>query len=62
VPVDRQPDASLLLPCERPKPPPQNPTDTDIALSWQDAVDKYLACERRHGDLVTFVKAGTPSK
>jgi hypothetical protein len=54
--VDRQPDASLLLPCEWPKAPPLNPTDTDVALAWQDAVDKFLACARRQQDLATFVK------
>ena len=56
--VDRQPDASLLLSCERPSPPPAKPTDNDVALGWIDAVQKYLACEARHNALVTFVKGG----
>lgn len=57
--VDRQPDASLLLSCERPAPPPANPTDNDVALGWIDAVQKYLACEARHNALVQFVKGET---
>ena len=57
--MDRQPDPSLMQPCERPQVPPVNPSDTDIALAWQDAVDKFLACERRHADLITFVKGAT---
>lgn len=58
--VDRQPDASLLLPCERPAPPPERPTDNDVALGWIDAVQKYLACEARHNALVLFVRGGNP--
>jgi hypothetical protein len=54
--VDRQPDASLLLSCERPAPPPAKPTDNDIALVLIDAVQKYLACEARHAALAAFVK------
>lgn len=54
--VDRQPDASLLLPCVRPIAPPANPTDNDVALGWIDAVQKYLACEATHDELVKFVK------
>ena len=57
--VDRQPDASLLLPCERPMPPPDKPTDNDIAMVLVDAVQKFLDCDARHAALVTFVK-GTP--
>ena len=56
--VDRQPDASLLLSCERPAPPPAKPTDNDVALGWIDAVQKFLACDARHSALVTFVKGG----
>lgn len=56
--VDRQPDASLLLPCVRPVAPPTNPTDNDVALGWIDAVQKYLACEARFNELATFVKGG----
>lgn len=54
--VDRQPDASLLLSCERPAPPPAKPTDNDVALGWIDAVQKFLACDARHAALVAFVK------
>lgn len=59
VPVQRSPDASLLLPCERPQATGVNPTDNEVALAWLDAVQKYLACERRHADLVRFV-GGAP--
>lgn len=55
--VDRQPDASLLLSCEQPSPPPLKPTDNDVALGWIDAVQKFLACDARHNALVQFVKA-----
>ncbi len=58
IPVDRQPDASLLLPCSRPESPPDKPTDTDVALAWLDAVQKYLACEAKHSALATSVKGG----
>lgn len=58
LPVDRQPDASLLLPCDRPRPPPNSPTDTDVALGYLDAVQKYLNCEAKHGALAAFVKGG----
>lgn len=58
IPIDRQPDASLLLPCARPAQPAQNPTDTDVALAWMDAVQKYLNCEAKHGALAAFVKGG----
>jgi len=56
--IDRQPDASLLLPCDRPKPPPNSATDTDVALGYLDAVQKYLNCEAKHGALAAFVKGG----
>lgn len=58
VPVDRQPDASLLLPCERPVSPPEKPSNKDVGLGWLDAVQKYLACEAKHQALVNFVKGG----
>lgn len=58
VAVDRQPDASLLLPCERPAPPPDPATDNDVATGYVDAVVAYLACERRHADLARFVRGG----
>lgn len=56
--VDRQPDASLLLSCERPAAPPEKPTDNDVAMGWIDAVQKFLACEARHAALVQFVRGG----
>lgn len=58
--VDRQPDASLLLSCERPAPPPAKPTDNDVALGWIDAVQKFLACDARHAALAAFVRGGEP--
>ena len=56
--VDRQPDASLLLPCDRPRAPPDSATDTDVALGYVDAIQKYLNCEAKHGALASFVKGG----
>ena len=56
VPVDRQPDPSLLLACTRPVPPPANATDNDIALALVDAVQRYLECEARQKALADFVK------
>lgn len=58
--VDRQPDASLLLSCERPAPPPAKPTDNDVAMGWIDAVQKYLECEARHAALAAFVRGDKP--
>jgi hypothetical protein len=55
VPVDRQPDASLLQPCTRPAPPPPNASDNDIALGYVDAVQRFLECEARYRCLVEFV-------
>lgn len=58
VAVDRQPDASLLLPCIRPAVPPQPYTDNDVAQGYVNAVVAYLECEARHDALVTFVRGG----
>ncbi len=58
--VDRQPDASLLLPSARPALPPAKPTYTDAVLGWIDAVQKYLDLEDKFNALATFVKAGKP--
>ena len=60
VPVARQPDASLLLPCRDPAlvPDPETATDNDIAAERIRVAEAYLACKRRHADLVTFVNGG----
>ena len=60
VPVSRQPDASLLLPCRDPElvPDPETATDNDIAAERIRVAEAYLACRERHADLVTFVKGG----
>lgn len=55
VPVDRQPDASLLQPCVRPASPPANASDNDIALGYVDAVQRFLECEARYRCLIEFV-------
>ena len=59
----RRPDASLLLPCQDPAlvDDPDTATDNDIAAERIRVAEAYLACKRRHADLVTFVKAGDPS-
>ena len=57
MPVDRQPDASLLLPCRDPAPvaDPDTATDNEVAAERIRVAEAYLACKRRHQDLVTFV-------
>jgi len=59
VPVSRQPDASLLLPCRDPElvADPETASDNDVAAERIRVAEAYLACKQRHGDLVTFVKA-----
>jgi hypothetical protein len=58
--VPRQPDASLLLPCRDPElvPDPDAATDNDVAAERIQVAEAYLACKRRHADLVTFVNGG----
>lgn len=58
VPVSRQPDASLLLPCRDPAlvPDPETATDNDVAAERIRVAEAYLACKQRHADLVIFVK------
>ena len=60
VPVARQPDATLLLPCQDPQlvDDPETATDNEVAAERIRVAEAYLACKRRHADLVTFVKAG----
>jgi hypothetical protein len=61
VPVNRQPDASLLLPCRDPAlaDDPETASDNEIAAERIRVAEAYLACKQRHRDLVTFVKGGT---
>jgi hypothetical protein len=58
--VARRPDASLLLPCQDPAlaDDPDSATDNEIAAERIRVAEAYLACRRRHADLVTFVKGG----
>ena len=60
VPVPRQPDASLLLPCRDPAlvADPDTATDNDVAAERIRVAEAYLACKQRHADLVTFMKGG----
>ena len=60
VPVPRQPDASLLLPCRDPAlvPDPDSATDNDVAAERIRVAEAYLACKQRHADLVTFINGG----
>ena len=60
VPVPRQPDASLLLPCQDPQlvGDPDTATDNEVAAERIRVAEAYLACKRRHADLTTFVQAG----
>jgi hypothetical protein len=56
--VSRTPDASLLLPCVDPVlvADPETASDNDIAAERLRVAQAYLACKRRHQDLVTFVQ------
>lgn len=56
----RQPDTSLLLPCQDPAlvDDPDTATDNEVAAERIRVAEAYLACKHRHADLVTFVKAG----
>jgi hypothetical protein len=62
VPVPRHPDASLLLPCVDPVlvEDPDTASDNDVAAERIRVAEAYLACKRRHADLVTFETGGTP--
>jgi hypothetical protein len=63
VPVSRQPDASLLLPCQDPAlvADPETASDNDVAAERIRVAQAYLSCKRRHADLVTFVTGGKPA-
>lgn len=58
--VDRQPDASLMLPCQDPRlvPDPDTATDNDVAAERIRVAEAYLTCKRKHADLATFVRGG----
>jgi hypothetical protein len=60
VPASRQPDASLLLPCQDPAlvADPDSATDNEVAAERIRVAEAYLACRQRHADLVTFVTGG----
>ena len=62
VPVARQPDASLLLPCQDPAlvDDPDTASDNDVAAERIRVAEAYLACKQRHADLVTFVNGARP--
>jgi len=40
---------------------PETATDNEVAAERIRVAEAYLACKRRHADLVTFVKGG-PTK
>lgn len=54
--MDRQPDASLLLPCADPVLAGDDASDNDIAAERIRVAQAYAACRERHGGLVTFVR------
>jgi hypothetical protein len=58
VVVRPMPDAGLLLPCQDPAliADPDTATDTDVALERIRVAEAYVACRRRHADLVTWVR------
>jgi hypothetical protein len=61
VPVNRQPDASLLLPCVDPILADEDATDNDIAAERIRVAQAYLACKQRQADLATFVRGAEPN-
>lgn len=60
VPVERTPDASLLLPCVDPVlvTDPDTASDNEVTAERIRVAEAYLACKRRHADLVSFINAG----
>ncbi len=56
--VDRQPDASLLLDCNAPAPPPAVVTYNAALLGWMEATQAFLDCRDEKRALATFVKGG----
>jgi hypothetical protein len=61
VPVNRQPDATLLLPCElTPAPPARRLSDNEKSALMIALGEALLRCARQHSDLVVFVKEGKP--
>ena len=61
VPLSRQPDPSLLLPCVDPLlvDDPDTASDNEIAAERLRVAAAYLACKRRQQDLAAFVRGGT---
>lgn len=59
VPLSRQPDPSLLMPCGDPVrvENPDTASDNDIAAERIRVAQAYLACKGRHDDLSAFVRA-----
>ena len=58
VPVSRQPDPSLLLPCQDPElvADPDSASDNEVAAERIRVAEAYLACRQRHADLVEFLR------
>ena len=57
VPVQRRPDASLLLKCELPsKPVSERPDNREIADAWLTAEQLLLNCAGRLDRLIDFLK------
>ncbi|MFY8105621.1 MAG: Rz1-like lysis system protein LysC [Elstera sp.] len=58
TPVDRKPDASLLLDCRAPAAPTEPVTYGQAVLGWVDAIKAFLDCRDEKRALATFVKGG----
>ncbi len=54
--IDRQPDASLLLPCTDPVLAADDGSDNDIGAERIRVAQAYAACKLHHGALATFVR------
>lgn len=55
--VTRTPDASLMVPCERPAALPPKPTGNQIDKALVDTTRIALDCASKHDGLIEFEKA-----
>lgn len=56
VPIDRQPDARLMAPCETPEIPPAKPTSADASKGWVNSTRIALECAADKAALVYFIR------
>jgi hypothetical protein len=56
VPIDRQPDGRLLLPCDVPPIPPAKVTAADASKGWIESTRIALQCGADKAALVYFIQ------